>query len=62
MSRFPIQFGREVLASKAILDCEEKVDWRNCTLSKEGETALAQKLKAGFKPYDFTTADDSDED
>lgn len=61
MTHFPIQFGREVLASKALLDCEDKVDWRNCALDKEKETELTNKLKDMFKPFDFTD-NDSDED
>ncbi|KAI1720533.1 CWF19-like protein 1 like protein [Ditylenchus destructor] len=63
MAGFPIQFGREVLCSKAILDAPEKVDWANCKLSEQKETELVQQLKADFKPFDFTNdGDSSDED
>ncbi|CAK5024750.1 unnamed protein product [Meloidogyne enterolobii] len=62
MSRFPLQFGREVLASKALLDCEDHIDWRNCSLEKDKEVELVNKLKNGFKPFDFTNTEDSDED
>lgn len=51
----------QVLSSKALLDCDDKVDWRNCALSKEVETELTNKLKEGFKQFDFTN-EDSDED
>ena len=27
-SGFPIQFGREVLCSQDLLDCESRIDWR----------------------------------
>ncbi|CAP29303.1 Protein CBG09248 [Caenorhabditis briggsae] len=60
MKGFPLQFGREVLASTPILDCEDKVDWKSCVLAKEKETELVNKLKADFKPFDFTADDDSD--
>ncbi|KAH7722384.1 Protein F17A9.2 [Aphelenchoides avenae] len=60
MAGFPIQFGREVLADKSILNCEDKIDWRNCALEKAKEADLAKGLKQRFKPYDF--AEDSDED
>ncbi|KAK6047924.1 hypothetical protein COOONC_14571 [Cooperia oncophora] len=60
MKNFPLQFAREVLASRPILDCEAKTDWRTCVLSKEEEAKLAKELQARFKPFDFTNADDSD--
>lgn len=60
MKDFPLQFAREVLASRPILNCEAKADWRTCVLSKEEETKLAKDLQARFKPFDFTSADDSD--
>ncbi|KAL7073260.1 hypothetical protein ACQ4LE_007326 [Meloidogyne hapla] len=62
MAHFPLQFGREVLASKALLDCEDHIDWRNCSLGKEKEVELVNKLKNGFKPFDFTNVENSDED
>ncbi|CAI5451942.1 unnamed protein product [Caenorhabditis angaria] len=60
MKGFPLQFGREVLASAPILDCEEKIDWKKCVLEKEKEIELVNKLKEAFKPFDFTAEDDSD--
>nr|CDJ80949.1 Cwf19 and Cwf19 protein domain containing protein [Haemonchus contortus] len=60
MKNFPLQFGREVLASRPILDCEAKIDWRTCVLGKEEETKLAKDLQARFKPFDFTSTNDSD--
>uniref|UniRef100_A0A158P9P3 CWF19-like protein 1 homolog n=1 Tax=Angiostrongylus cantonensis TaxID=6313 RepID=A0A158P9P3_ANGCA len=60
MKNFPLQFAREVLASRPILDCEGKVDWRSCVLTKEEESKLAKNLQSRFKPFDFSSADDSD--
>lgn len=51
---FPLQFGREVLASPPLLDLPEKIDWKACTLSKEEETHLVQDFRTAFQPFDFT--------
>uniref|UniRef100_A0AC35G1K3 CWF19-like protein 1 n=1 Tax=Panagrolaimus sp. PS1159 TaxID=55785 RepID=A0AC35G1K3_9BILA len=61
MKNFPLQFGREILAGKELLDCEDKADWKNCKLSEEEEATLANQMKQKFKPYDFA-ADSSDSD
>uniref|UniRef100_A0A0M3HFK4 CwfJ_C_2 domain-containing protein n=1 Tax=Ascaris lumbricoides TaxID=6252 RepID=A0A0M3HFK4_ASCLU len=58
---FPLQFGREVLAGRALLNCEEKVDWRNCELAKDEQTILVKKLQDSFKPFDFTDNDSDSE-
>ena len=51
----------QVLASSAILDCEEKIDWRGCVLPEETEKELVLALKDTFKPFDFTDdGNDSD--
>ncbi|KAG7163471.1 CWF19-like protein 1-like [Homarus americanus] len=55
---FPLQFGREVLASPPILNVPERVDWRECKSSKEEETKLRNKIRETFQPYDFTLEDD----
>lgn len=62
MAQFPLQFGREVLAGKALLNCEERVDWRAIGLTKAKETELAEALKTDFRPFDFTAEDDNDLD
>ncbi|KAL3083089.1 hypothetical protein niasHS_010891 [Heterodera schachtii] len=62
MAQFPLQFGREVFANKALLDCEEKVDWRNCSLGKKEEEKLTIALKEGFKPFAFAGDSSEDED
>ncbi|KAL8498124.1 hypothetical protein ACS0TY_021451 [Phlomoides rotata] len=47
---FPFQFGREVLAG--LLNMADKADWRNCQLSKDEETKMAEHFKSQFKEYD----------
>lgn len=47
--RIPINFGRQVACQ--LLGCEDKVDWRQCQDSKEGEKKLALTLREIFKPF-----------
>ncbi|CDP03158.1 unnamed protein product [Coffea canephora] len=48
--RFPSQFGREVLAG--LLNTADRADWKNCKLSKEEETKMAERFKKQFEAYD----------
>ncbi|XP_015599550.1 CWF19-like protein 1 [Cephus cinctus] len=50
---FPLQFGREVLASDRILDINDRSDWRDCQMDKEEETELAKNIRKQFQPYDI---------
>ncbi|XP_065902892.1 CWF19-like protein 1 [Dysidea avara] len=52
--KFPLQFGREVLASGPVLDMTDRVDWKACSVSKEQETKLATNMRENFEPFDFT--------
>lgn len=52
--RFPLQFGREVLANKDLLDCEDRVDWKNCSSSREMEIKDVSRFRQLFQPFDFT--------
>uniref|UniRef100_H2ZSJ7 CWF19-like protein 1 n=1 Tax=Latimeria chalumnae TaxID=7897 RepID=H2ZSJ7_LATCH len=54
---FPLQFGREVLASEAILNIPDKADWRQCKYSREEEETLAKTFREKFEPFDFTLLD-----
>eukprot|EP00795_Rhopilema_esculentum_P013136 gene13136-3928_t len=54
-SKMPLQFGREVLASSELLDLPEKVDWKNCKLSKEEETRITKNFRVRFTPFDFNS-------
>ncbi len=51
---FPIQFGRELAASQPLLDLPDKIDWKQCKVSKEEETRYTQSMRNAFKPFDFT--------
>ncbi|KAM7259794.1 hypothetical protein ACFE04_015535 [Oxalis oulophora] len=50
--RFPVQFGREVLAG--LLNIADKADWRNCKFSKEEETTMVEDFKKQFEKFDPT--------
>ncbi|KAM4678449.1 CWF19-like protein 1 isoform 2-T2 [Discoglossus pictus] len=54
---FPLQFGREVLASEAILNIPTRADWRECKSSREEEESLAKAFRAEFEPFDFSLQD-----
>ncbi|XP_058826672.1 CWF19-like protein 1 homolog [Topomyia yanbarensis] len=54
MKQFPLHFGREIICADNLLNCEEKIDWRQCNLEKEAEEAMAKSFRESFKPYDFT--------
>ncbi|PWA76004.1 cwfJ-like family protein / zinc finger (CCCH-type) family protein [Artemisia annua] len=48
--KFPVQFGREVLAG--LLNMADRADWRNCKLSKDEEIQMAERFKISFEEYD----------
>ncbi|KAK4885122.1 hypothetical protein RN001_001393 [Aquatica leii] len=51
---FPLNFGRQVVASGAILNLPEKIDWKDCELKRENEERIVQSLRKAFEPFDFT--------
>ncbi|XP_059843563.1 CWF19-like protein 1 isoform X4 [Hypanus sabinus] len=55
--QFPLQFGREVLASEAVLNIPDKANWRECKYSREDEEGFAKTFRVGFQPYDFSLLD-----
>ncbi|XP_067860890.1 CWF19-like protein 1 isoform X1 [Heptranchias perlo] len=55
--QFPLQFGREVLASEAVLNIPDKANWRECKYSREDEEEFAKAFREGFQPYDFSLLD-----
>ncbi|XP_078276031.1 CWF19-like protein 1 isoform X1 [Rhinoraja longicauda] len=55
--QFPLQFGREVLASEAVLNIPDKANWRECKYSREDEIEFAKSFREGFQPYDFSLLD-----
>lgn len=54
---FPLQFGREVLASEAVLNIPTRADWKECKQSKEEEEEGCKQLRDDFQPYDFAWED-----
>lgn len=40
----------QVLAG--LLNIADRADWRNCKVSKEEETKMAERFKNGFQEYD----------
>lgn len=51
---FPINFGREVLATGPLLNMPDRADWKDCILNKEEEDTLVKQIRTDFEPYDFT--------
>lgn len=52
-SKMPLQFGREVLASQDLLNMPERVDWKECKVSKDQETKMTKDFRKRFTQYDF---------
>ncbi|XP_077692478.1 CWF19-like protein 1 isoform X4 [Eretmochelys imbricata] len=52
--KFPLQFGREVLASEAILNVPGRADWQQCTASRDEAEAAAKAFREDFQPFDFS--------
>lgn len=50
---FPLQFGRDVLASPQILNMTERVDWKVCKVSRDEESDLTSDFKSAFSDFDF---------
>jgi len=46
----PLQFGREWAAK--LLGCPERVDWRQCAVSKKEEEASVAQFKKLFEEFD----------
>uniref|UniRef100_A0A8C4ZG44 CWF19-like protein 1 n=1 Tax=Gadus morhua TaxID=8049 RepID=A0A8C4ZG44_GADMO len=54
---FPLQFGREVLASEALLNIPARADWKECKQTREEEEQCSATLRDAFKPFDFALED-----
>ncbi|KAM6895333.1 CWF19-like protein 1 [Xenentodon cancila] len=54
---FPLQFGREVLASEAVLNIPTRADWKECKQTREEEDEACRKLRNDFQPFDFAWED-----
>lgn len=53
MKQFPINFGREAVLLQ-FDNGEEKINWRDCLLSKEQEIDYVKNFRNEFKSFDFT--------
>ncbi|KAL7735607.1 hypothetical protein ACLKA6_009564 [Drosophila palustris] len=62
MKHFPLHFARDVFCAENLLNCDEKVNWKDCLLDKEEETAYVEGFRKAFAPFDFTDDDDDDDD
>lgn len=51
---FPLQFGREVLASVQLLNMPERVDWKACKINRQEEETHAEDFRRQFEQFDFT--------
>lgn len=54
MKQFPLHFGRDIFCAENLLNCEDKVDWRQCSLDKDQEADTVKQFRNDFKPFDFT--------
>uniref|UniRef100_A0A3P9HA38 CWF19-like protein 1 n=1 Tax=Oryzias latipes TaxID=8090 RepID=A0A3P9HA38_ORYLA len=54
---FPLQFGREVLASEPLLNIPTRADWKECKQTREEEEQSCKQLRDDFQPYDFSWED-----
>ncbi|XP_077449775.1 CWF19-like protein 1 [Stigmatopora argus] len=54
---FPLQFGREVLASEALLNVPTRTDWKECKQSRADEEKACARLRKAFQPFDFAWDD-----
>ena len=51
-TQFPMHFGLEVAA--VAIRKPERANWKNCMLSENNESLLAEKFRTSFESYDFT--------
>ncbi|KAM6987046.1 CWF19-like protein 1 [Aplochiton taeniatus] len=54
---FPLQFGREVLASEVLLNMPTRADWKECKQTREEEEEFSKLLRDDFQPFDFALED-----
>lgn len=54
MKQFPLHFGRDIFCAPNLLNSEDKVDWRQCSLDKVEEEETVKAFRAAFKAFDFT--------
>ncbi|EDW02397.1 CWF19-like protein 1 homolog [Drosophila grimshawi] len=57
MKHFPLHFARDVFCSENLLNCDEKVNWKDCLLERDEEVANVEEFRKIFAPFDFTDDD-----
>lgn len=53
MKQFPINFGREAVLL-AEENSDDRINWRDCLVSKDIEIEYVKNFRNEFKPFDFT--------
>ena len=48
------------MASKHLLNIEDRIDWKECKVSKEEEIEIANDFRKIFEPFDFTLDESSE--
>ncbi|KAG8041693.1 hypothetical protein G9C98_006988 [Cotesia typhae] len=48
---FPLQFGRQVLASRKILNLNDRIDWKTCQMNKDEETKIVTEIRKNIQTY-----------
>ena len=51
---FPLTFGRDLIASPEFLNLPSRIDWKQCTTHQSEETAVTQRFRGRFEPFDFS--------
>lgn len=53
-SSFPIHLGRMVLSDPSILNCMDKVDWKDCVKTIEEYEKIVRGIKENYNEFDIT--------
>lgn len=51
-SHFPINFGRDVMACELLLNCPDRIDWKECVMTPEEEKQMSVEFRTNFKKFD----------
>lgn len=54
MKFFPIHLAREIFCNENLLNCDEKIDWKECKLTKDEEIELVNKFKRKWNAFEFS--------
>lgn len=54
MKHFPLHLAREIFCNENLLNCDEKINWKDCKLSQEEETDLVSKFKRKWNAFEFS--------